>query len=96
MKYHLQWDPGKQPKGAPIVDFDSEKEALEYVQKFLLNANFRGPWLPSFGTTDQFKRIYHPTNATEEEVGKVILFVDAERQLPDTTIFPPPKPPWIS
>jgi len=92
MKFHLQWDAGKQPKGATVTDFDSEKEALEYVQKFLANASFRGPWLPSFGTIDQFKRIDHPKNATEEEVGKVIQFVDSERQLPETTIYPPRSP----
>src|SRR5216684_2204692 len=46
MNFHLQWDAGKQPKGATVTEFDSEKEALEYVQKFLANANFRGPWLP--------------------------------------------------
>jgi len=95
MKFHLQWDHGKQPIGATVVDFDSEKEALAYVQKFLPNADFRGPWLPSFGTSDQFKRIYHSKNGPEEEVGKIIRFVDLERQLPDTTIYPP-KPPQAS
>lgn len=50
-----------------------------------------GPWLSSFGTTDQYKRIFNPKNGIDEEVGKVVKLVDVAQQLPDTTICPPPK-----
>jgi hypothetical protein len=59
MMYCLQWDPGKQPEGAKVTDFSSEKEALDYVQRFLPNARFASPWHPNFGTSDQYKRIFN-------------------------------------
>ena len=66
---------------------------IAYVQRFLPQAHYAGPWLPSFGTIDQYKRIFSPMNATDEEVGKVIELADVTQELPDTVICPPPKPP---
>jgi len=94
-KYHLQWQPGEEPQGANFTDFDSEKEVIDYVQRFLPKAHYAGPWLPSFGTTDQYKRIFNPKNGIDEEVGKVIELADVAQQLPDTTLCPPPKNPKI-